>query len=330
MQAIADRTLIRELMDRYGIVHDSGSPEEYADLFTDDGEIAVAPGGPAIVKGRRGVDCASPPGSRALRQRARRERQDDVDHAAPDQQRVVVGAALASACLDVAAQQAADIGFVSVGRAAPLADDINNREPVGATLQRDGTFVGAAPAGQTPPGIQPLPRDLFTTRDFYADRALWSDPRYFRCNSPIAIENLWAGAAIGKDPPASAPWGHCDRDYPRKSIVSPYPFRTAQAHYEALLAETRAARRTHRADSRDAAERMERHLSPAALQSAQRQLDRHAPRAGANGAFAADRSVQAAHGAGNLPPRAHEQADVALAVLLARRLHAALARMGRI
>ena len=52
MQAIADRTLIRELMDRYGIVHDSGTPEEYASLFTADGEIAVASGGPAIVKGR--------------------------------------------------------------------------------------------------------------------------------------------------------------------------------------------------------------------------------------------------------------------------------------
>jgi hypothetical protein len=55
LQAIADRTLIRELMDRYGIVHDSGTPEEYADLFTADGEIAVAPGGPAIVKGRQGL-----------------------------------------------------------------------------------------------------------------------------------------------------------------------------------------------------------------------------------------------------------------------------------
>ena len=55
IQAIADRTLIRELMDRYGIVHDSGTPEEYADLFTADGEIAVAPGGPAIVKGRQAL-----------------------------------------------------------------------------------------------------------------------------------------------------------------------------------------------------------------------------------------------------------------------------------
>jgi hypothetical protein len=54
-QAIADRLLIRELMDRYAIVHDSGTPEEYADLFTADGEIAVAAGGPAIVKGRQAL-----------------------------------------------------------------------------------------------------------------------------------------------------------------------------------------------------------------------------------------------------------------------------------
>lgn len=55
LQTIAERTLIRELMDRYGIVHDSGSPEEYADLFTADGEIAVAAGGPAVVKGREAL-----------------------------------------------------------------------------------------------------------------------------------------------------------------------------------------------------------------------------------------------------------------------------------
>jgi hypothetical protein len=51
---IADRTLIRELMDRYGTVHDSGTPEEYADLFTSDGEIAIG-GGPVLVKGREAL-----------------------------------------------------------------------------------------------------------------------------------------------------------------------------------------------------------------------------------------------------------------------------------
>jgi hypothetical protein len=36
-----DRFLIMELMDRYGVVHDFGTPEEYADLFTADGEIGT-------------------------------------------------------------------------------------------------------------------------------------------------------------------------------------------------------------------------------------------------------------------------------------------------
>ncbi len=36
-----DRFLIMELMDRYGVVHDFGTPEEYADLFTPDGQIGT-------------------------------------------------------------------------------------------------------------------------------------------------------------------------------------------------------------------------------------------------------------------------------------------------
>ena len=46
---------------------------------------------------------------------------------------------------------------------------------------------------------------------------------------------------IGDDPPRSAAWGYCDRDYSRVPIASPYSFTTAQAHYEALLEETRDA-----------------------------------------------------------------------------------------
>jgi hypothetical protein len=49
-----------------------------------------------------------------------------------------------------------------------------------------------------------------------------------------------ARVMIGTAPPGSASWGHCEIDYPRESIVSPYPFKSAQEHYEALLAETTA------------------------------------------------------------------------------------------
>jgi hypothetical protein len=45
--------------------------------------------------------------------------------------------------------------------------------------------------------------------------------------------------AIGEDPPRTAAWGYCDRDYPRAAIVSPYEFATAEEHYEALREEAR-------------------------------------------------------------------------------------------
>ncbi len=152
----------------------------------------------------------------------------------------------------VLAQDMPDIGFKSVGRGQPLAAKVLDGKEVGPRWIRDpGPLVQDASKLQMdgfrpdalPKGYKPLPRDLFNSPDFYADKALWNDPRYFRCNSMSATE-VQRGIAI--PPPLvltnkteDGVWGHCEIDYPRKAIVSPYGFKTAQAHYEALLAETK-------------------------------------------------------------------------------------------
>src|SRR5688572_18180242 len=78
------------------------------------------------------------------------------------------------------AQTVAEIGFASVGRAWPLAADMNTYHMTGATVRRAlgnpaqrsqippdprrdpaTGFVGSARGGATPPGIEPLDVDLF-------------------------------------------------------------------------------------------------------------------------------------------------------------------------
>src|ERR1051325_201806 len=120
--------------------------------------------------------------------------------------------------------------------------------PPGAAAQQD-TGVSQAPGfGRAntptfpgpPAGMKALPLDLFLSKNFYKDKDLWSDKRYFRCNTPRQITDIWTSQGMGSNPPASASWGDCNIDYPREKIVSPYPYKTAKEHYEALLAAAKA------------------------------------------------------------------------------------------
>ena len=129
----------------------------------------------------------------------------------------------------------------SAGRGWPMAE---HAEFVGAGVPFVNVDRATAKGGAVPDAIMPLARDIFTSKDFYLDRELWSDRRYFRCNSTLALDSQWGDYSSGpryiQSDPATGAWGHCDVDYARKNLVSPYAFATARAHYEALLAETRA------------------------------------------------------------------------------------------
>jgi len=140
----------------------------------------------------------------------------------------------------------------SVGHSWPVPvelapyDGYPEEQFVGSVIPWYWDIQPTATGGETPAGITPLDHDVFTSTDFYADKFLWMDPRYWRCNSPIALDSIHGDYTTGpsgvqNNDPSTASWGHCERDYPREAILSPYPFNNAREQYEALRQEAQVS-----------------------------------------------------------------------------------------
>jgi hypothetical protein len=78
---------------------------------------------------------------------------------------------------------------------------------VGAVTPWYYTSNPTATGGKAPAGVQPWPRDIFTSKDFRVDRDLWVDKRYYRCNSPS--RSTRAGAILRAVPDRRQRSGDC-------------------------------------------------------------------------------------------------------------------------
>src|SRR3984893_7318575 len=104
-------------------------------------------------------------------------------------------------------QGAQQQGPLQVGAAqAPQGQQASQVGLAGAAGSPTPTFAGP------PAGMEALPSDMFSSKNFYKDQKLWSDQHYFRCNTPRQLTDIWTSGRIrfaAGQPPLSAAWGDC-------------------------------------------------------------------------------------------------------------------------
>ncbi len=114
------------------------------------------------------------------------------------------------------------------------------------SLFASAAFSMAAASAAFAAELGPAPSaDMFKSKNFYADQANWSNPAYFRCNTPAQLDQM-TNPKGGPGVRATGAAGNCAVDTPRARIASPYPYKTAQEHYDAPDGPGQGARRPDR------------------------------------------------------------------------------------
>ena len=132
-------------------------------------------------------------------------------------------------------------------------------------------------------------------------------------------------ARMGDNPPATAGWADCSRDYPAQNIKSPYPYKTAKEHYEALMAEAvKAGGPTKHTKSNAARLGRLLYAERSAGRSESVAVGKH--QSGEHDTFAAHSGIPEAHGSGSLSRGRDERAAVERLILLSGRSSAVSTR----